>query len=85
MTSLRRLEELRLDARYDRERLDLYRAKVYGPGPTSPVRLKALERTCVLSEARLRRAKQEHEAETIRLQARADVMKREQRIGRPGS
>ena len=72
MTSLRRLDELKVDARYHRERRDLYRAKRYGPRPTSPVQLKELERACVLSEARLRRAEQEHEAETVRLQARAE-------------
>lgn len=71
MTSLRRLEELRVDARFHRERRDLYRAKVYGPRPTSPVRLKRLERDCMLSEVRLRRAEQEHEAEAVRLKARA--------------
>jgi hypothetical protein len=65
MTSLRRLEELRVDARYRRERRDLYRAKVYGSRPTSPARLRDLERACVLAEARLRRAEQEHEAETL--------------------
>ena len=37
-----RLEQLRADARYRRERLDLYRAKVYGPRPTSPSRLAEL-------------------------------------------
>ena len=73
MTSLRRLEELRVDVRYHRERRDLYRAKVYGPRPTSPVQLKKLERDCMLSEVRLRRAEQEHEAEAVRLQARAEA------------
>jgi hypothetical protein len=71
MTSLRRLEELRVDARYRRERRDLYRAKMYGPQPTSPVRLRELERACVLSEARLHRAEREHEAEAG-FQARAE-------------
>jgi hypothetical protein len=66
MTSQRRLEELSVDARYHRERLDLYRAKAYGPRPTSPGRLRDLERACVLSEARLRRAEQEAQAETLR-------------------
>jgi hypothetical protein len=66
MTSLRRLEELRADARYHRERRDLYRAKAYGPRPTSPARLRELERASVLSAARLRRAEQEHEADTAR-------------------
>jgi hypothetical protein len=66
MTSLRRLEELRVDARYHRERRDLYRAKMHGPRPTSPVQLRELERAYVLSEARFRRAEQEHETETVR-------------------
>jgi hypothetical protein len=71
MTSLRPLEELSAEARYHRERRDLYRAKTYGPRPTSPARLRELERASVVSEARLRRAQHEHEAETVRLQARA--------------
>jgi hypothetical protein len=66
MTSLRRLDELRIDARYHREHRDLYRAKMHGPRPTSPVQLRELERACVLSESRLRRAEQEHETETVR-------------------
>jgi hypothetical protein len=69
MTSLRHLEELRIDARYQRQRRDLYRAKMHGPRPTSPVRLRELERACALSESLLRRAEQEHEAETVRRQA----------------
>ena len=72
MTSLRRLDELRADARYHRECRDLYRAEMYGPRPTSLVQLKELERACVLSEARLRRAEQEQEAEKVRLEARAE-------------
>lgn len=58
----RRLEELRATARYDRERRDLYRAKIFGPRPTSPGRLRELERACALSEARLRRAEQQARA-----------------------
>jgi hypothetical protein len=72
MTSLRRLDELRDDARYHRERRDLYRAKMHGPRPTSPVHLKELERACALSGARLRRAEQEQAAETVRLKARGE-------------
>ena len=72
MTSLRRLEELRVDARYHRERRDRYRAKMYGPRPASLVHLKELERVCVLSESRLRRAEQELQAETARLKALAE-------------
>jgi hypothetical protein len=56
MTSLRRLDELRAEARYHRERRDLYRAKMHGPRPTSSARLRELERACAFSELRLRRA-----------------------------
>jgi hypothetical protein len=72
MTSLRRLDELRVDARYHRQRLDLYRAKVYGPRPTSPSRLKELERASVLSASLLRREEQELEAEPARPEAPAE-------------
>jgi hypothetical protein len=51
-----RLEGLRATARYDRERRDLYRAKVLGPRPTRPARLEELERAAALSESRMRRA-----------------------------
>jgi hypothetical protein len=69
MTSLRHIDELRLDAGYHRDRRDLYRAKMYGSRPASLARLKDLERACALSESRLRRAEREHEAEKVRLQA----------------
>jgi hypothetical protein len=59
MTSANRLEELEAAARYHRERLDLYRAKVYGSRPTTVVRLRELERACEYAERSLRRAKQE--------------------------
>jgi hypothetical protein len=72
MISLQRIDELTVDARYHRERRDLYRAKMYGPRPASLVRLKELERTCVLSESLLRRAEQALEAETVRLKALAE-------------
>lgn len=55
----RRLEELRATARYDRERHEVYRAKVLGPRPTSPARLEELQRISALSESRLRRAERE--------------------------
>jgi hypothetical protein len=58
----RRLEELRAAARYDRERRDLYRAKVVGPRATRPARLDELERAAALSEARLRRAEDQARA-----------------------
>jgi hypothetical protein len=66
MTSVRRLEELRAEARYHRERRDVYRAKAYGPRATSPFRLRELERVCVFADARLRRAQQEQEADAER-------------------
>ena len=52
-------EVLRLEAnaRYARERFQLYRARIQGPRPTSPSRLRELEVTCKRAEARLRRAK----------------------------
>jgi len=59
MSSSRRIDELQVEARYHRERYDLYRAKVYGPRATSPARLRELERACQAAEARLRHAEQE--------------------------
>ena len=50
------IEELRAEARYRRERYDLYRAKTYGPRPTSMTELRERERACLGAEARLRRA-----------------------------
>jgi len=52
----RRLEDLRTQARYWRERHDLYQAKAYGPRPTSPARLRELKRAAGAAEATLRRA-----------------------------
>jgi hypothetical protein len=72
MTSLRHVDELKAEASYHRERRDRYRAKMYGPRPASLVHMKELERVCVLSESRLRRAKQEIKEETARLDALAD-------------
>jgi hypothetical protein len=62
MTTLHRLDELRVDARYHRERRDLYRAKMHGPRPTSPGRMRELERAFALSDSRLRRAEDEQES-----------------------
>jgi hypothetical protein len=53
-----RIEELEAEARYARQRLDLYRAKTYGPRPTSPVRMRELEREADGAEQRLRRARE---------------------------
>jgi hypothetical protein len=54
-----RIEDLQAEARYHRERYDLYRAKVYGPRPTSMARLRELERAHQGAEARLARAQQQ--------------------------
>jgi hypothetical protein len=53
---VRRLEQLRAEARHHRERRDLYRAKAYGPRPTTPARLRELEKVADAAEARLRAA-----------------------------
>ena len=39
-----RLDRLRTEARYHRQRRDLYRAKSYGPRATNPERMRELER-----------------------------------------
>jgi hypothetical protein len=58
MADPRSIDDLRAEARYARERYDLYRAKVYGPRPTSMARLKELERAHQDADARLRRAEE---------------------------
>lgn len=45
---------LEAEARYARERYQLYKAKAYGPRATSPTRLRELERAWRLAESRLR-------------------------------
>ena len=57
-----RIEDLRIQARYWRERTALYRAKAYGPRPTAPSRLRELEREASRAEARLRQAEAEQSA-----------------------
>ena len=56
MTAADHLEQLRAEAAYRRQRLDLYRAKVYGPRPTTAARLTELERESELAASRLKRA-----------------------------
>lgn len=51
------LTRLEAEARYARERLQLYRAKVYGPRPTDRSRIRDLESVCRRAETRLRRAR----------------------------
>jgi hypothetical protein len=55
----RHLDDLRVQARYARERYDLYKAKVYGPRPTSPARMRELQRESERAEAGLRAAQAE--------------------------
>jgi hypothetical protein len=61
-TNTDRLARLRMDARYHRDRRDLYRAKTFGPRATSPERLHELERAYEQVAERLRAA--EAQAET---------------------
>jgi hypothetical protein len=51
------LAELEAEARYARERYELYRAKAYGPRLTSAGRLRDLERRSKLADSRLDRAR----------------------------
>ncbi len=50
------LDDLRAQAQYARQRYQIYKAKSYGLRPTSPARLRELERACEQAEARLRAA-----------------------------
>ncbi|MDX6696999.1 MAG: hypothetical protein QOE65_396 [Solirubrobacteraceae bacterium] len=54
-----RIDDLREEARYRRERLELYRAKSYGPRETSPARLRRLETESEAAQARQRTAERE--------------------------
>jgi hypothetical protein len=56
-------ERLRDEARYRRERLDLYRARLYGGRATSQTKLRELQRASDGAAARLRRAEARAEAE----------------------
>jgi hypothetical protein len=51
------LRELEAEARYARERYQLYKARAYGSRMTSRERLRELERKARLATARLERAK----------------------------
>jgi hypothetical protein len=53
----RSLIMLEADARYARERYELYRARAYGPRLTSARRLRELERKSKFAESRLDRAR----------------------------
>jgi hypothetical protein len=54
--SAERLEDLRAEARHARQRYDLYKAKTYGPRPTTELRLRELQRESEGAEARLHAA-----------------------------
>ena len=56
MTAPDDLEQLRAELAYRRQRLALYRAKVYGPRPTTAARLREREREYELAASRLKRA-----------------------------
>ncbi|HTD08045.1 MAG TPA: hypothetical protein VK680_04055 [Solirubrobacteraceae bacterium] len=51
--SVERLNDLKAEARYARERYQLYKAKSFGQHITSPARLSELQRTYEQAEARL--------------------------------
>lgn len=51
------LARLDAQARYARERYQLYKARVHGPRPTDSGRLRELERSCQRAATRLRRAR----------------------------
>jgi hypothetical protein len=57
--SAERLDDLRAQAEYARQRYQLYTAKAYGLRPTSPMRMRELERTWERAQARLEAAEAE--------------------------
>jgi hypothetical protein len=59
--SVEHLNDLKAQARYARERYQLYKAKSFGQHLTSPVRLRELQRSHEQAEARLRAAKIEEQ------------------------
>jgi hypothetical protein len=50
------LEQLEAEARYHRERLQLYRARIYSGRPTTAAGQRERERMCKYAERRLRQA-----------------------------
>jgi hypothetical protein len=56
-----RLETLRAEARYAREKLDLYKARAYGLRPVRESRLRELERAAQAAEERYRVAREDAE------------------------
>ncbi len=58
------LDDLRAQALYARQRFDLYKAKAYGSRPTSPARMRELERASEQAQARLRAAEADRRRQT---------------------
>jgi hypothetical protein len=54
-----RLDQLRAEARYHRQRLDLYRARLYGGRALSQARLEEFQRASDAAADRLRQARDE--------------------------
>ena len=59
--SVEHLDDLRAQAKYARERYQLYKAKSFGGRLTSPVRLRELQRSYEQAEARLHAARTEEQ------------------------
>jgi hypothetical protein len=59
VTTAARLNDLRLQALHARQRYDLYKARAYSQRPTSPARLRELERASARAEEALRFAQAE--------------------------
>lgn len=57
MTDDAELDRLDAEARYHRQRYDLYKAKVYSMRATSPARLRELQHACEAAEERLAHAR----------------------------
>jgi hypothetical protein len=55
----RRLEQLRVEAHYHRQRLDLYRARLYGGRAVNVARLEEFQRASDEAAERLRQARVE--------------------------
>lgn len=58
-SGIEHLDDVRAKARHAHERYQLYKAKAYGPRPTSPARLRELQRVYEQAEARFRAAEAE--------------------------
>jgi hypothetical protein len=57
--SSRHLDDLQAQAQHARQRYDLYKARVYGQRPTSPARMRELQRAYEQAAERLRAAQAE--------------------------